>query len=124
MISFKLNEQMDFDISNGKFHLISDDDEIAQKIQVRLRQFYGEWFLDNEKGIKYHEIVWEPSSLPSQVQNEFKKTIAETEGVLQVTSYKQVYDPDIYGLFNISFSYITINNTELEGNFELNILGE
>ena len=53
MTSLKLTEGGDIAIENNSLQIISDSEEVAQKIKTVLKTIRGECFLDTTKGIPY-----------------------------------------------------------------------
>ena len=56
MSGFALNKENDLYFTNGKLAFINGtntDQEILQRIRVRLRFFQGEWYLNINHGIPY-----------------------------------------------------------------------
>lgn len=64
--------------------LVADLDAIAQDLRLRIGFVQGEWFLDEELGVPYWtEILVKDPNLVA-VQEIFRRTLLETEGVLAV----------------------------------------
>lgn len=83
----------DIQILNGDLALVSEVEELQQKLLTRLRWFYGEYVFDTSKGMRYFEdILVKNPNLPN-IENLLKSIISETDGVNKILSFKLEYDP-------------------------------
>jgi hypothetical protein len=83
----------DIQILNGDLALVSEVEELQQRLLTRLRWFYGEYVFDTSKGMRYFEdILVKNPNLPN-IENLLKSIISETDGVNKILSFKLEYDP-------------------------------
>jgi len=77
-------------IKNLDLQLVKDVDYIRQSLEIRLRFFRGEWFLDVNAGTPYYqEILVKNPNLPN-IENILKARILETVGVNELTEFSLV----------------------------------
>lgn len=84
------------DFSNGKHDLLFVDgecpttsdaiDRVIQRLYIRLRTFYGEWWLDTEYGVPWLERI-----LGQKVRKEAVDIILQ-EQILQESEVAEVFD--------------------------------
>jgi hypothetical protein len=79
-------------VANGDLVLVRDGDSIRQDLDVRLRFFAGEWFLDETAGIPYFERVLVKSPDPEQVRSVFRDAILDTEGIAALRQLDLSFD--------------------------------
>lgn len=86
MIDLKLNSQNDLVINHtGDFELINNEKEYyKQKIKIELNTFFGEWFLDSEVGLAWHEMLGNKDFDESKLNLYLKKKILQIKGVKDV----------------------------------------
>ncbi len=83
----------DIQILNGDLALVSEVEELQQRLLTRLRWFYGEYVFDTSNGMRYFEdILVKNPNLPN-IENLLKSIISETDGVNKILSFKLEYDP-------------------------------
>jgi hypothetical protein len=77
------------DLSFNKMDLLLVDglDYVKQKLMIRLQFFFGEWYLDTTKGVKYYDEVLIQNPTLSRVQSILKAVISETTGVNKLLSF-------------------------------------
>lgn len=92
MIDLRLTEDHDLAVIDGDLALVSDSNQVAQHVKVRVLIFHGEWFADISAGIKYREEVFVKGPDMSVVDGMFKATILDTPGVAELTSYSSAFD--------------------------------
>lgn len=80
-IDLKLDSSHDLAIENFDLVLISGVDQVIQKIDIRLRFFLGEWFLDTTAGLPYYTNVLKKDFDIGLLESSFKAQILGTEGV-------------------------------------------
>jgi hypothetical protein len=77
---------------DGSLVLTSDADtrgtnNVLQDILCRLRTFQGEWFLDNELGMPWFQLVLGKNPDLWLINSRIKATILETPGVFSLDRY-------------------------------------
>ena len=60
---------------------------LSQKIENRLKTFYGEWFADATIGIKYFRDILKKQPNLDQVNTIFRNAIINTEGVQSIDEF-------------------------------------
>ncbi len=94
--------------------LVNSPQTVAQAIKTRLNLRAGDWFLDDRVGFDL-ALVLGNNTAPTR-DDEVKRVISETEGVLALTSYGSQVTPDrrflvtatvdtIYGPITISEAF-------------------
>lgn len=86
-IDLKLDSSHDLAIENFDLVLISDVDQVIQKIDIRLRFFLGEWFLDTSVGLPYYEDVLKKDFDTGVLEASFKAQILGTPGVDSLSEF-------------------------------------
>lgn len=77
----------DLAIGAQDLYLVEKIDYIEQKLIIRLRFFFSEWFLDNTLGVKYVESIFVKNPDLDLVESLLKATILETPGVVSLVSF-------------------------------------
>lgn len=65
---------------------------LRQKIAIKLRFFYQEWFLDTVRGVNYFGVVFVKNPDINAIDNMIKITVLEIEEVLEMLSYQSTYN--------------------------------
>jgi len=73
-------------LTDGDLSLIGDLPSVAQDIRQRLRFFAGEWFLDDDAGVPYYQVVLVKNPNLSTVREVAREAIAGAKGVVSVDS--------------------------------------
>jgi hypothetical protein len=92
MADFKLSSAGDLDFTAGAFSLVSDGAAIGQMIKIRIRHYYGEWFLDNRRGVRWYERIFVKQPDYAAIACAFRSVITETPGVVRLMAYSQEHD--------------------------------
>lgn len=105
--------------SAGRLATIAEsntDEEILQRIKVRLRFFKGEWYLNTENGIPYFQDILGSKSFDNNIlESIFRKAILDVEGVKGLIESSVDYDPNERKI-NYFFKALSINNTVITDN--------
>lgn len=116
MIDFKITNN-DISIINGSMSLVDKDEKIEQTLRIRLKTLFGEWFLDNEAGVDYYNVIFKDKRYRAiEVETMIKEVILDTEGITNITEYSQdLTKIDNFGVkqIEINFTVITIYGTQL-----------
>lgn len=85
-MDIKLDNNLDLELTNNSFTLLEGFDAVRQHIEIRLRTFLGEWYLDTRIGMPYFEefLIKNPNQLVMQAR--LREAIEETPGVASVNS--------------------------------------
>lgn len=88
MSSFLLDNTGDLDTSNNELTLTTGLQAIQQHLQVKLRMFLGEWFLNTSVGVPWFQdiLVKQPNFVT--IENALKTEILETVGVIELISFE------------------------------------
>lgn len=108
MINLALNSNNDLFIVNGNFALVDDAAEVLQSVRSRLLFYMGEWFLDNQIGVPYHqEIFTKPANL-GRVESILKGVILGTSGVKSLTDFSMEFNDPRTRALTVTFTAETI----------------
>lgn len=83
----------DLAITVGDLQITADDQSIRQSLKQRLLLFFGEWFLDTEKGVPYYQFILVKNPNLDVVQALLKDAVLGTPGVLELTAFEFDYAP-------------------------------
>lgn len=102
MSSFQLDSEGDLDITSNSLSLTTGTEAIRQHLQVKLRMFLGEWFLNTDLGVPYFTeiLIKQPNFI--NIQNRLKLEITETPGVIEIIQFSFDFDSEIR-LFTLTF---------------------
>ena len=84
----------DIDISSGGFDLVSGDEEVRQKLNIRMRFLQGEWFLDQRIGIPYFQEILVKNPDEGRIRDIYRQTILTTPGVRDLQDLTVTVDAD------------------------------
>lgn len=99
-------------IDNFDLQLVSDIDQIAQNLAIRLRFIEGEWYLDILAGIPYYQYFFIKNPNEIQMQSFLTNEIVSTNGITELKNYAMKFDGQ-QRVFTVNFSCIAIN-TEMQ----------
>ena len=88
--------------------LVTDVDQIAQNLAIRLRFIQGEWYLNILAGVPYYQFFFIKNPNQMQVESFLKDEIVNTRGVEEITAFSSTYD-GLKRTFGVSFSCKTIS---------------
>ena len=77
--------------NNFDLPLIDGIDQIAQSLNIRLRFFLGEWYLNTLVGVPYFQYFFIKNPNQIQVETFLKDTIINTPGVTDLTQFSSAY---------------------------------
>lgn len=87
MLVRRLDDNHDMTFGQGIANMALDAESVAQRVTTRLLLLLNEWFLDTDAGVPYlQEVAIKPANLPL-AEAVIKRTILETEGVLEIRSF-------------------------------------
>jgi hypothetical protein len=111
MSDLLLDEFNDISLIDGKASLIEDGNKLlAQKVELRMKTYYGEWYRNYTLGVPYFESILKKGVELSFVDAIFKDVIKSTSGVNRVVSYKSSLSAG--GEYLASFTF-TANDGDL-----------
>lgn len=82
------------DLTLDKYDLVLVDgaDQLRQKLMIKLQFFYGEWYLDTTRGVKWYTDVLIKNPELSKIQSIIKAVITDTDGIVSLSSFDAQYD--------------------------------
>lgn len=93
MIDLALDQKTgDLIVNNFDLALVDKLDQVIQNLAIRLRFFYGEWFLDVFAGIPYYEYFFIKNPNQIQVESFLKEEIYNTRNISQITEFSSGFD--------------------------------
>lgn len=118
MSGFKLDANGDIEVdSNGKMLLLSTYQELVkQRLQIKLRTFKGEWWLDTSFGIPYRDtgdgraIIGKGYS-KTDIDALYIAAIKSDEDVLSIKTFSSTYNP-VTRLYDLNFE-VKVRNGDL-----------
>lgn len=72
--------------------ILSFEDQVAQRLSIRLKFFKGEWFLNTLFGIPFHQRIFTKEITPAQVDGIFRTAIISTPGVIEILTFTSTLD--------------------------------
>ncbi len=91
---------MSWDIALNNRHtlrggIVTGDDEILQRLWIRLNKELGEWFLNTETGLPWYQggygMLGAKPSRKNEIDLLIRQEISNTQGVVQILKYKTLY---------------------------------
>jgi hypothetical protein len=78
---------------NGKATVTQTQSEIvAQRLNIKLKTFLGEWFLDTSIGVPYFQQIFGKVRNKSTIDVIFQNIIAKDEGVVEIKKFESSLD--------------------------------
>lgn len=110
----------DFEFNElNKLDLVTDKEAIEQKIWIRLGINKGEWFLNTNLGIPWHDLL-DNNATPEQIRVEVQNALEQEEYVKSI-DYVRIEEIDKENRkLKLSFSVVT-DLGEIESTGEVNI---
>jgi hypothetical protein len=119
MSTLALNSQNDLYFTNNRLVLISGsntDEEILQRIKVRLKFFKDEWFLNSDHGLPYFDDILGSKGLDLNIlESIFREQLLDIEGVKEIVESSVDYDENERQVI-YSFTATSINNEVITDN--------
>ena len=118
MTDIILDTTHDLLVTNGDIKLFSDQEaNTAQRVEINLLSFLGEWFRDINKGIPYLQTILGRRNSLEVADVEIKSTIINTENISTITQYTSSINSE--RKLTVTFSATlesggTINNISVE----------
>ena len=93
MTSLAINDNNDLCFKDYRLKLVSGNDEILQRVKIRLRFFKNEWFLNTEHGIPYYQDILGKKKVDiNVVQSIFKENILDIEDINSIIEFELGYN--------------------------------
>lgn len=84
----------------------SAQDVVAQRLTIRLKTFFSEWFINTAYGVPYYEQILKKNVSKTTVDNIFREQILAESGVLEIQSFTSTFDA-YTRLYSCSFTVLT-----------------
>ena len=93
-MDLKLGKDNDILFENGACpHTSEGAEALAQRLQIRFRTFYGEWFLTYNYGVPYLEkILGQKKATKNSIDMVIHDEIRKERGVASISYFKSSYD--------------------------------
>lgn len=104
---------LEFSDSTMSNILLTDDQSFApgravlQDLFIRLRFFYGEWFLDPTQGLPYFKYVFVNNPDLRLIESIFRRVILGTAGIASLDSFSLTFDRTQRKLSPVFFGRLT-----------------
>ena len=95
-------------ITSFDLSLVRDIEQIAQNLNIRLRFFLAEWYLDTLAGVPYYQYIFIKNPNQIQVDSFIQSEISNTVGIIDITSYSSAYDGSTRA-YSVDFSARTVS---------------
>ena len=82
----------DIVLQNGDILMIDNAERVAQQIQITLRFWLGEWFLNTTDGVPYLEYILVKQPNMAHIRQILTEQIQSVEGVKAVTDMELTFD--------------------------------
>jgi hypothetical protein len=94
MIGFKLNSTGDIESSGGEITLLSTVQEaVRQRLDIKLKTFQGEWFLDTTFGIPYRQQIIGKGLTIAERDALYIKAINDDPDVNSIVYFNSTFNP-------------------------------
>ncbi len=117
-----LDNDGDLSVVDGEIALVAENEAIRQHLQIRLKTFLGEWFLDTTIGMPYFEefLIKNPSKLIMEAR--MREAILETPGIASINSLLFLFETSTRSM-TITFEAALADNTTFQFNFTELVIG-
>jgi hypothetical protein len=117
MQDLKLNTDGDLAVEEYDLALVTDAARVRQQLQIRLRFFKKEWFLDMNFGVPWFQDILRKPYRKSLVDGILKAQIMAVQDVLSILKFESQFDP-ITRKFDLDFIVdTTFGPVDLTGEF-------
>ena len=82
----------DIVLQNGDILMIDNAERVAQQIQITLRFWLGEWFLNTTDGVPYLDYILVKQPNMAHIRQILTEQIQSVEGVKAVTDMELTFD--------------------------------
>lgn len=103
MIDIKLDSNHDIFFKDFDLVLCAGAEQVRQQLEIKLKLWVGEWFLDTEFGTPYLQSILGKQLTLSGAIAAIKKSILEVSGVTQIIEFNFDFD-NINRKLNVTFS--------------------
>jgi len=106
----------DWAVESKDLVLIDDNDELTQKIKIRLQFIKGEWFLNTNTGVDYYGLIWKKNPDIAEIDRHIKAEVLSINGITAFIEYTSNLDR-VNRIFTVSFRV-----TSIYGDIDINNL--
>lgn len=96
----------------------SQAQSVAQKLQIKLQTFLGEWFLNTDHGVPYYQQIFGKVRSKAAIDLIFQQQISSEPYVAEIVSFESEIVPD--RTYSLSFRVRTTLD-QITDNIQLNI---
>lgn len=86
-MDFALNSDRDLDTSTLDLRLLTGAEKVRQQLEIKLRLWRGEWFLDSDFGTPYLQSILGKQLTLSGALAAIRLSILEVDEVLAITEF-------------------------------------
>ncbi len=108
-MDLKLNNEHDIFITGQDLTLTEPDDDVIQRLDIRLQFFEEEWFLDITAGIPYLQTIFQKGTPLTTISSIFIQDINAADGVDEVLEFALDFQGDDR-ILTVTFKVQTVNN--------------
>lgn len=116
-VDLPINEKNDLAYKDGKILWVKGDEEILQRVIIRLRRVFGEWFLYYTAGIPYFNGRILGSNDYDYTRLVLRNEIIETKGVTSCETLNLITDSETNKV--MVYAEIKVNSKIYQVNEEL-----
>ncbi len=91
MSDLMLSTDGDLLVTNNALMLNSGREAIRQHLEIRLRTFLGEWFLDTDVGVPWYRDILGKNPQFVLISQILKGVVLDTPGVTELTAFSLEY---------------------------------
>ncbi|NJR73230.1 MAG: hypothetical protein HC773_05160 [Scytonema sp. CRU_2_7] len=92
---------------NDSLQIVTDEDQLAQNLKIRLQFFLGEWFLNTGVGVPFYSEILVKNPNVANIDAIIKAQILDTVGVSQLLEYNSSFSNALRS-YSINFTVRTI----------------
>ncbi|MDD5417248.1 MAG: hypothetical protein PHU12_04740 [Candidatus Aenigmarchaeota archaeon] len=81
----------DLKISGGRFTTTYGAEEVRQRVKIALYHYFGEYFLNVNKGVPWHTGILGAKNGRNVLSNIIRKKILEVPGVIRIMDFSLTY---------------------------------
>ena len=84
MSAFLLLASGDLDLTTGGIRVTTGIQQVMQNVRAAIREFKGEWFLDQTRGLPYYQTILQKGTGKDVIESLYKQAILAAPGVVDV----------------------------------------
>lgn len=90
-----LDDNHDFTLKGQDLRMTTEEEDVVQRLSIRLQFLFEEWFLDNTVGLPYTQSFFQVGTDLGDIYSRIRTEIKETDGVIELVSLN--FTPDAGG---------------------------